>query len=88
MATLTLRAVCKTRHARQQVLRDIDLDMADEARALSLRAEARRGDAGGDGGECDDRGDGGRGIDGDVDGGLVEIGEHAGAGARGGSSGQ
>ncbi|MDE1004883.1 MAG: sn-glycerol-3-phosphate ABC transporter ATP-binding protein UgpC [Paraburkholderia fungorum] len=29
MATLTLRAVCKTRHARQQVLRDIDLDVAD-----------------------------------------------------------
>lgn len=29
MATLTLRAVCKTRHGRQQVLRDIDLDVAD-----------------------------------------------------------
>ncbi|CAB3782921.1 hypothetical protein GCM10011400_38460 [Paraburkholderia caffeinilytica] len=29
MATLTLRGVCKTRHGRQQVLRDIDLDVAD-----------------------------------------------------------
>ncbi|PQV44870.1 sn-glycerol-3-phosphate ABC transporter ATP-binding protein UgpC [Paraburkholderia sp. BL21I4N1] len=29
MATLSLRAVCKTRHGRQQVLRDIDLDVAD-----------------------------------------------------------
>jgi len=29
VATLTLRGVCKTRHGRQQVLRDIDLDVAD-----------------------------------------------------------